>query len=97
LGDCTYTAGRVQFRQAVDLSTTAGRLRVEPGETLYLLTYRCEGVTTAWFGRLYDEVGLPILQRPLREQTHLQRNDPREAADDLVDSASEYEPVDRLD
>ena len=35
----------------------AGRLHVEPGETLYLLTNHGEGVTTAWFrGRLYDEV-----------------------------------------
>jgi hypothetical protein len=52
-------AGRVhpQFRKAVDLGTTAGTFRVEPGETLYLLTYHAEGVTTAWFkGHLYDEV-----------------------------------------
>jgi hypothetical protein len=49
--------GRVQFRNAVDLTSTAGRIHVEPGETLYLLTYHGEGSTTAWFkGRLYDEV-----------------------------------------
>jgi hypothetical protein len=53
----TVKPGRVQFRKAADLVTTAGRLHVEPGETLYLLTYHGEGVTTAWFkGRLYDEV-----------------------------------------
>jgi hypothetical protein len=53
----TVKPGRVQFRKAVDLSTTAGPLHVEPGETLYLLTYHGEGVTTAWFkGRLYDEL-----------------------------------------
>jgi hypothetical protein len=53
----TVKPGRVQFRKPVDLSTTAGTLHVEPGETLYLLTYHGEGVTTAWFkGRLYDEV-----------------------------------------
>lgn len=49
--------GRVQFRNAVDLTSTAGRIHVEPGETLYLLTYHGEGATSAWFkGRLYDEV-----------------------------------------
>ncbi len=53
----TLKPGRVQFRNAVDLTSSAGRLYVEPGETLYLLTYYGEGVTTAWFkGRLYDEV-----------------------------------------
>jgi hypothetical protein len=49
--------GRVQFQSAADLTSTAGRIHVEPGETLYLLTYHGEGSTTAWFkGRLYDEV-----------------------------------------
>lgn len=53
----TVRPGRVQFRRAVDLVTTAGPLHIEPGETLYLLTYHGEGATTAWFkGRLYDEV-----------------------------------------
>jgi hypothetical protein len=53
----TLKPGRVRFRNAVDLTSSAGRLHVEPGETLYLLTYHGEGVTTAWFrGRLYDEV-----------------------------------------
>jgi len=53
----TVKPGRVQFRKAVDLVTNAGTLHVEPGETLYLLTYHGEGDTTAWFkGRLYDDV-----------------------------------------
>ena len=53
----TLKPGRVQFRKAVDLWTTAGTLHVEPGETLYLLTYHGEGATAAWFkGRLYDQV-----------------------------------------
>ena len=43
----TVKPGRVQFRKAVDLATTAGTFHVEPGETVYLLTYHGEGVTTA--------------------------------------------------
>jgi len=35
----------------------SGVLHVEPGETLYLLTYRGEGHTKAWFkGNLYEEL-----------------------------------------
>ena len=53
----TTRPGRVQFRQPIDLSTTSGLIKINPGETLYLLTYHGEGVTTGWFkGRLYDEV-----------------------------------------
>jgi hypothetical protein len=53
----TLKPGRVQFRKAVDLWTVAGTLHIEPGETLYLLTYHGEGSTSAWFkGRLYDEI-----------------------------------------
>jgi len=53
----TSMPGRVQFREAVDLWTTGGTLHIEPGETLYLLTYHGEGATTAWFkGRFYDQV-----------------------------------------
>jgi hypothetical protein len=37
--------------------SATGVLHVEPGETLYLLTYRGEGSTSAWFkGRLYKEL-----------------------------------------
>jgi hypothetical protein len=53
----TQKAGRVQFRKAVDLDAGATRFHVEPGQTLYLLTYRGEGFSVAWFqGRRYDEV-----------------------------------------
>lgn len=53
----TVKAGRVQFKVPVDLATSAGLVHVQPGETLYLLTYHGEGETTAWFkGRLYDRL-----------------------------------------
>jgi hypothetical protein len=51
----TTTPGEVQFRRAVDLATPGATVHVEPGETLYLLTYRGEGHTVAWFkGQIYD-------------------------------------------
>ncbi|MGE3512424.1 MAG: hypothetical protein AB7N65_26465, partial [Vicinamibacterales bacterium] len=51
----TVTPGRVQFKTATDFPSSAGPVRVRPGETLYLLTYHGEGETVAWFkGRLYD-------------------------------------------
>jgi hypothetical protein len=50
----TLKAGRVQFREAVSLDTNLGPLHVEPGETLFLLTYQGEGSFKAWFrGKLY--------------------------------------------
>ena len=53
----TTKAGRVQFREPVDLSTSTDSVHVDPSETLYLLTYRGEGWTKAWFkGRMYDEL-----------------------------------------
>ena len=53
----TLTPGRVQFRTAVTLSSASGSIRIAPGQMLYLLTYRGEGFTLAWFeGRLYDDV-----------------------------------------
>jgi hypothetical protein len=53
----TQVPGRVEFRKAVDLSTSSGTLSIEPGQSLYLLTYRGEGFTKAWFrGRIYDNV-----------------------------------------
>src|SRR6185503_18422749 len=39
----TTRPGRVQFRNPADLSTERGPLHVEPGQTLYLLTYLGEG------------------------------------------------------
>lgn len=53
----TLRAGRVEFPKPVELSTGSERLRIEAGETLYLLTYRGEGFTKAWFkGRVYDNL-----------------------------------------
>jgi len=53
----TIKPGRVQFKAPADLRSSAGPVHVEPGETLYLLTYHGEGETTAWFkGRLYDRL-----------------------------------------
>jgi hypothetical protein len=53
----TTSPGRVRVRQAVDLQSLSGPLHVDAGETLYLLTYRGEGLTKAWFkGRVYDEL-----------------------------------------
>jgi hypothetical protein len=50
-------AGRVEFSRAVTMGTASGPLRVDPGQTLYLLTYRGEGFFKAWFqGRLYEEL-----------------------------------------
>src|SRR5262252_2487306 len=50
----TTSPGRVRFRQPVDLTSTEGTIHVEPGETLYLLTYEGEGFTKAWFkGKVY--------------------------------------------
>lgn len=51
----TLKPGRVMFRAPIDLPSTQGAVHVEPGDTLYLLTYRGEGETTAWFkGQLYE-------------------------------------------
>jgi hypothetical protein len=53
----TTRAGRAQFRVPHEMNSRSGRLRVEPGQTLYLLTYQGEGFTKAWFnGQLYDQL-----------------------------------------
>jgi hypothetical protein len=53
----TTRPGRVEVHRAADLWTTEGMLHVEPGETVYLLTYRGEGHWAAWFqGRVYDDL-----------------------------------------
>jgi hypothetical protein len=53
----TLKAGRVQFREARTLSSSSGEFRIEPGQTLYMLTYQGEGFTKAWFnGKLYRDV-----------------------------------------
>jgi hypothetical protein len=53
----TLRAGRVQFDKPQRLTTSAGPIEIQPGETLYLLTYKGEGFTKAWFkGKVYDDV-----------------------------------------
>jgi hypothetical protein len=53
----TTRAGRVQFDAPQRLVATGGTIEIEPGQTLYLLTYQGEGFTKAWFnGRLYQDV-----------------------------------------
>ena len=53
----TLTPGRVEFRQPKTLSSSPKPIRIEPGQTLYLLTYQGEGFTKAWFnGALYRDV-----------------------------------------
>jgi hypothetical protein len=45
---------RIQFDRATDISTDNGRIRILPGQTLYMLTYEGEGFAKVWFnGRLY--------------------------------------------
>lgn len=53
----TRQPGRVEFRQPKTLSSNPKPIRIEPGQTLYLLTYQGEGFTKAWFdGALYRDV-----------------------------------------
>ena len=53
----TVRAGRVQFPEPRDLSSSSGPIHVVPGQSLYLLTYQGEGFTKAWFnGRFYEDV-----------------------------------------
>jgi hypothetical protein len=53
----TMRPGRVRFKRPADLQSSDGPLRVEPTDTLFLLTYHGEGITTAWLnGRVYRDV-----------------------------------------
>jgi hypothetical protein len=53
----TLKAGLVQFREPRNLTSSCGETRIEPGQTLYLLTYQGEGFTKAWFnGRLCEDM-----------------------------------------
>jgi len=53
----TVKAGRVQFREPRNLSSSDGTIHIVPGQTLYLLTYQGEGFTKAWFNdRIYRDV-----------------------------------------
>jgi hypothetical protein len=54
----TRRAGRVQFREPIDLGSPAGTIHVEPGRTLYLLTYLGEGFTKAWFSAEHKTAAL---------------------------------------
>jgi len=50
-------AGRVTFTTGARLSSQEGVLKINAGETLYLLSYIGEGFTNAWFhGRVYRGV-----------------------------------------
>ena len=47
----------MQFREPRTLPASNGSIHIQPGQTLYLLTYQGEGFTKAWFnGRLYRDV-----------------------------------------
>jgi hypothetical protein len=64
----TIRPGRVEFQRPTDVSSSSGVLRIEPGETLYLLTYQGEGFTKAWFrGRLYEDVDTVVFTNSLCE------------------------------
>jgi hypothetical protein len=53
----TVKAARVKFRVPFSVSTSDGPLRIEAGQSLYLLTDLGEGFSKAWFdGRLYPEI-----------------------------------------
>lgn len=53
----TVRPGRVRFRKPLALDTSSEVLHIEPGQTLFLLTYQGEGFTRAWFqGRFYNGV-----------------------------------------
>jgi hypothetical protein len=52
----TVKAGRAVFREPRMLQTGSGSVRIDPGETLYLLTYRGEGFMKVWLrGQIYDD------------------------------------------
>lgn len=53
----TTRPGRVLVRRRLALASSSEILRIEPGQTLFLLTYQGEGFTKAWFqGRFYSGV-----------------------------------------
>ena len=53
----TTRPGRVEFDMAQDVEASGGRIHVEPGQPLYLLTSQGEGFMKGWFnGRLYEGV-----------------------------------------
>ena len=53
----TIKPGLVLFRESINLVSDSGTLHIKAGEALFLLTYRGEGSTKAWFqGKIYDNV-----------------------------------------
>jgi hypothetical protein len=53
----TTRPGRVEFDAPQDVEAAGGRIHVEPGQSLYLLTSQGEGFMKAWFdGRVYEDV-----------------------------------------
>ncbi len=53
----TTKPGRVRFVRPQDLDSSSGRIHIDRGQMLYLLTYQGEGFTKAWFdGSLYKDV-----------------------------------------
>ena len=53
----TTRPGRVEFDMAQDIEASGGRIHVEPGQPLYLLTSQGEGFMKAWLnGRMYESV-----------------------------------------
>jgi hypothetical protein len=57
----TTRAGRVEFDMPQDIEATGARIHIEPGQQLYLLTARGEGIMNAWFnGRFYEDVDATV-------------------------------------
>ena len=53
----TTRPGRVEFDSPHDIDASGGRIHIESGQSLYLLTSQGEGFMKAWFdGRLYEGV-----------------------------------------
>jgi len=53
----TTRPGRVEFDMAADVEASSGRIHVEPGQPLFLMTSQGEGFMRAWFnGRIYEGV-----------------------------------------
>ena len=57
----TTRAGRVEFDLPQDIEVTGGRIHIEPGQPLFLLTAQGEGFMKAWFnGRFYEDFDATI-------------------------------------
>jgi len=58
-------AGRVTFTTGARLSSQEGVLKINAGETLYLLSYIGEGFTNAWFHRASNSLATGLMPRSL--------------------------------